>query len=345
MRMLVGVMEALDVLSQKFVHQPGVAGFAVSQSEGFRLVVFVEDEETEKRVPSTLLGYRVETLVTGRIRILILTEPAHRAVGVSLSTGQAGPKTARWRPVPGGVSIGSVQVTAGTAACRVFEVGTGRALVLSNRHVLWGPRGTEVVQPGVADGGRAPGDVVGRVYSYVDVRPPPEENIVDAATAEPVSPDTLSPEVLDIGVVSDFTEAHEGMPVAMSGRSSCLSSGLVLYTNAVVKAYGYRGMPYAVFKDQIVTTRMASPGDSGSLLVDRASRKAVGLVFAGSDVVTVANRMSHVLRLLNIGLSPLQAAPRPLPIPIASLAIATAPLIFTTASIAYNELERVYKAR
>jgi hypothetical protein len=44
---------------------------------------------------------------------------------------------------------------------------------------------------------------------------------------------------------------------------------------------------------------MASPGDSGSALLT-ASGFLVGLIFAGSWQITVANKMVLVLKLLNI---------------------------------------------
>jgi hypothetical protein len=41
----VGILEAVEVLSQRFLMQEGVAGVGCRQS-GPRLVVYVEDEET-----------------------------------------------------------------------------------------------------------------------------------------------------------------------------------------------------------------------------------------------------------------------------------------------------------
>jgi len=56
----------------------------------------------------------------------------------------------------------------------------------------------------------------------------------------------------------------------------------------------------ALFEGQIVTGNMSSPGDSGSLLVEAAGPRAVGLLFAGSDRSTVFNPIQDVLSALDI---------------------------------------------
>ncbi|NLL18782.1 MAG: hypothetical protein GX262_07120, partial [Clostridia bacterium] len=56
-----------------------------------------------------------------------------------------------------------------------------------------------------------------------------------------------------------------------------------------------------MFEDQIVTGPMASPGDSGSLVLD-SEGYAVGLLFAGSDSASVVNRIQNVTELLEIDL-------------------------------------------
>jgi len=57
----------------------------------------------------------------------------------------------------------------------------------------------------------------------------------------------------------------------------------------------------ALFRDQILTT-MSQGGDSGSLVLDMKAR-AVGLLFAGSEQVTILNHINEVLRLLDIELA------------------------------------------
>ena len=63
-------------------------------------------------------------------------------------------RTKKWRPAPGGVSIGHRDVTAGTLGCLVYKKGVPK--VLSNNHVLGNMnkavKDDPVYQPGVYDG-------------------------------------------------------------------------------------------------------------------------------------------------------------------------------------------------
>ncbi|MEM2189591.1 MAG: hypothetical protein QXG35_09740, partial [Nitrososphaerota archaeon] len=88
-----------------------------------------------------------------------------------------------------------------------------------------------------------------------------------------------------------------GMRVWKSGRTSGVNRGEILATNASVWVnYGDR---VRLMRDQIVTTFMARPGDSGSLLLTEDDR-AVGLLFAGSSSITVHNKWKWVSLLLDV---------------------------------------------
>jgi hypothetical protein len=62
---------------------------------------------------------------------------------------------------------------------------------------------------------------------------------------------------------------------------------------------GYSNNKTARFKEQIVTTKMINPGDSGSLLTT-LDNVALGLFFASSDVASIANQYENVRSLLQI---------------------------------------------
>jgi V8-like Glu-specific endopeptidase len=49
----------------------------------------------------------------------------------------------------------------------------------------------------------------------------------------------------------------------------------------------------ALFTDQCAIGAMSQPGDSGSIVLSE-DNKCVGLLFAGSETVTMANRYSNV---------------------------------------------------
>ena len=293
------VQEAVKVLGQKFLLQEGIAGVSHHSKE---LIVYAESQEAAERVPSTLMDLPVRVVVSGKFRTLEAIPAAK--TGRTL-TGILASRTERWRPIPGGVSIGSVLITAGTNTGRVYDTAAGRKLFLSNRHVFWGARGTPIVSPGKYDGGSDPSDRVAVIERWAEIRAPPEANRIDAALGLPTSQDIVSDEVLDIGVVTSVREATVGMRIAKSGRSSNYAEATVQDTNATVKVSGYDvGSGEAIFEDQIITDYLGAPGDSGSCCVEVASKAAVGLLFAGSSELTVINKMTNVTRLLGVSLSP-----------------------------------------
>jgi hypothetical protein len=55
----------------------------------------------------------------------------------------------------------------------------------------------------------------------------------------------------------------------------------------------------ALFIEQIVTEKMGIPGDSGSVVLNQED-EAVGLLFAGSDSVTIMNKMQNVRAALEL---------------------------------------------
>ncbi|MFQ6013561.1 MAG: hypothetical protein ACE5LS_07960 [Thermoplasmata archaeon] len=216
----------------------------------------------------------------------------------------------RWRPAPGGVSLAHVKVTAGTLG-GVVHRGSERFL-LSNQHILAdsgrGRVGDPIVQPAPADGGKEPDDVIAHLAEFVPLRwrrrgplrflAPflPVRNHVDCALARPVSEEDLRPDLLRIGPLEGVAEASLGQQVKKSGRTTGLTRGTVTHRDATV-AIRYGAGREAVFEDQLLATSMSDGGDSGSLVVDEG-RKAVGLLFAGNEKVTVMNRMSRVLEAL-----------------------------------------------
>ncbi|MBA3868274.1 MAG: hypothetical protein H0X30_03900 [Anaerolineae bacterium] len=81
----------------------------------------------------------------------------------------------RYRPeIPSGVSIGHYKITAGTLGTVVTDRTTGEKLILSNNHVLANSNdslvGDAILQPGTADGGQNPADVVARLERFVTIR-------------------------------------------------------------------------------------------------------------------------------------------------------------------------------
>lgn len=125
-------------------------------------------------------------------------------------------------------------------------------------------------------------------------------NLVDAALARPLNPAQFSSDILGIGTVSGTKPATLGMRVRKSGRTTGYTEGVVTLLNATVSiAYGAKT---ARFSGQVITEAMSQGGDSGSLIVDTAENRAVGLLFAGSNLATIFNPINAVLDALQVNI-------------------------------------------
>ena len=245
----------------------------------------------------------------------------------------------RWRPAPGGVSIGHYKITAGTFGTVVRDKKTGRRLILSNNHVLAnsneGEPGDPILQPGAIDGGKVESDTIAKLERFCPIQfgeSPPTcsmatfyaqfgnaaarllgsghkvqvirtdlaaTNLADAAVARPVDDDIISNDILDIGEITGITLPAFGMPVRKSGRTSGLKSGQILVLDTTINVE-YGSGRTATFEGQILTSPISKGGDSGSLLVASDSRRAVGLLFAGSNEATLHNPIQAVLDCLKV---------------------------------------------
>lgn len=219
----------------------------------------------------------------------------------------------RIRPVQGGFSVGHHTVTAGTIATACYNWNSFPGMpqqyyILSNNHVLANSNnasiGDPILQPGVFDGGSYPQDMVGRLSRFIPIQfktaTSAPLNYVDAAIAE-VPFHMADREIYWIGYVKDLYEAP-GLDEILqkTGRTTNFTTGRVISVNATIDV-NYGGGRIARFARQILTSNMSAGGDSGSLVTDLRER-AVGLLFAGSNVVTVINNIYYVQRLLGIRL-------------------------------------------
>ncbi|MDD1652256.1 MAG: S1 family peptidase [Methanomicrobiales archaeon] len=270
-------------------------------------------------VPSQVRGIPTDVVETGVLRALQ-------------------ERTDRWRPAPGGVSIGHPAITAGTLGCQVRK--NGETLILSNNHVLAAENaaspGDPILQPGPYDGGKDPDDRIAVLEDFVPirflstepsdcavartlavlanglayltgsrtrllaVRLQEEENRVDAALARPVIPADVSAEILELGTIRAIGSAGLGTKVRKSGRTTGLTSDEILQVD-VTADITYGAGRTARFTDQIMAGAMSSGGDSGSAVLDE-DNNLVGLLFAGSESTTVINPIGHVVDALGIGL-------------------------------------------
>lgn len=124
------------------------------------------------------------------------------------------------------------------------------------------------------------------------------ENIVDCALCKLDSPKMAIASVLEVGEVSGVAEAGPGLKVQKSGRTSGLTEGSVKSVGTTLQVEMSKEEKLW-FADQVVTDMPSKPGDSGTLILTK-DRKAVGLLFAGSEKLTVFNRISNVMERLEI---------------------------------------------
>jgi hypothetical protein len=275
----------------------GVTGVGLNGS----IIVYVEKATLEIRqvIPKQLEGIPVRVI-----------ESKFKTMTLRIMDATYADRTKRFRPAPGGVSVGHPKITAGTLACRVLDKHSREVIGgLTNNHVGaldWGELhegkvGDSMLQPGPYDGGLEPADKIGELLKWMPVRLD-KENLVDAAVFDS---DELSKEVLEVGSPSHTVEPRVGIKVLKSGRTSGVTYGKILDVNATLKIDGGEGWGECVFKNQIVITpAILSPGDSGSWVGEIDTFNTVGLGFAGSDTLSVVNRALTVEELLGVEIIP-----------------------------------------
>ncbi len=136
-------------------------------------------------------------------------------------------------------------------------------------------------------------------YGFRIYRRARKPNLVDAAVARPVSPDVVAGDILELGRVTGVANPAPGMKVQKSGRTTGLTTGTIRVVDATVRVF--LGDGFAWFDQQVVTTPMAAPGDSGSLVVTE-NLQAAGLLAAGSEQATIFGTFKNVMDLLRVTL-------------------------------------------
>ena len=212
----------------------------------------------------------------------------------------------RRNPIEPGNSIGHVEITDGTLGAVVAKGNT--LFLLSNSHVLAlsgkGKKGDSIIYPGDADGGAMPDDLVAKLADFKKfITGGDFVNHVDCAIAKPTAarlPDLVS-EIKGLGVPKGTIKPKSGMKVVKVGRTTGKTKGEIRDVNFLF-TLDYGEVGEVGFIDQVLCTRYTQPGDSGSLVIDQATGRAVGLHFAGASGGSVFNPIDDVLAALKVEL-------------------------------------------
>lgn len=289
-------------------HDPNIIGVAIGEKNGEEsgtgvqsVRMFVKKKLPKSKltktqiIPAEIEGLPVDVVQTGTFRA---------------QTGVVNPKI-RLRPAPAGCSVGfdpgDGSIMAGTFGALVRD-SAEKLYILSNNHVLAGEDaleiGAPIFQPGLLDGGRVKRDQIASLSKMIRMKMT-GMNTVDAAIAEVLKTSEVSASIPVVGIPTGRRNVQRNIIVHKFGRTTSYTSGYVTDTDALVQVEYDRGV--MTFDGQIVIRGMdrkkfSDSGDSGSLIVEKPTGKAVGLLFAGGTGYTLANPIEKVLKALNVRL-------------------------------------------
>ena len=270
-------------------------------------------------IPALIDGIPTDVIQTGRIRAL---------------------RTSRHRPAPGGVSIGHVDITAGTLGCLVLK--DGELVILSNNHVLANSNdasiGDSILQPGPVDGGKS-SDRIATLLDFVPINfgggsvPPPPSDcpiaravvsvlnlfarvvgsksrcqaVTVAAAADNLVDAAIATPLESSAVVDNILDIGPIRGVARASlgdavKKSGRTTGLT--TGEILQVDVTVDVSYGAGKvARFVDQLLSGPmsaGGDSGSAVLNDEDELVGLLFAGSDNTTIFNRIDNVFNELGV---------------------------------------------
>jgi hypothetical protein len=289
--------------------QPDVIGTAVTLDDNGQaaIMLLVTSPNAFKAAPTAIEGVPVQPFLTDKI-------VAMKSSGVSHTAKQTPPiqlgTSGGWR-----YDLANGYCCGGTLGS-LIQVG-GQKRILSNYHVFesdivnggngrTAQTGDPVIQPGLIDV-NCNANNAQDVATLVKTSSLPGSN-VDASSATIISGFVREDgAILEVGTISSQTVgASLSQAVKKSGRTSGLTRSSVNGLNATVSV-GYDnecagGAAFTkTYTGQVIVknngSRFLAGGDSGSLMVQDVTTnpRAVGLLFAGSSSIAVANPIGQVL--------------------------------------------------
>ena len=324
------VRYAQEANEERLLDLPNVIGVATGFRErGGELTdeiavqVFVERKLPRPRLaPSQIVPERVPGYEAAPVRTDV----------IETTVPEAQQDTTRYRPVPGGCSIGAeASVNAGTLGGWACDNTDDTIVLLSNNHVISNldtlPALRRIVQPGRFDGGVLPDDVIGSLKRHVPVNTianPPAAgaviptSVVDAAIGRVDDDIDIDHDVLQIGpAVYEIRAPALNMNVQKRGRTTRLTTNGRIVSVGMTFNTTYRNQTRIsrvqnAFRIRLTDGNLFSDsGDSGSLIFDqqagqlRGTLPVVGLLYAGGSFFdgtpfTDANDINAVFGALNL---------------------------------------------
>lgn len=329
-RGVVGKSRTLSVMAASAtadnnVHAVGVGHKIVEgrQTEELCVRLYVVQKLAKSLLPeNAILPSAIEGIPTD----VIESPPAFflPSVAHSASAAAAAPCTnvrrTRQRPVMAGISSAHFNVTAGTITCFCRSTSEGddpdTVYVLSNNHVFADVNkaqiGDDLFQHSPNDGGTT-ADRFAVLHRFVPIQLGGHQpNRVDAAIGELLPQVQIDRQICTIGRLSGTGAANENMQVCKHGRTTGYTEGTVFdpsIDSLVGMDHTNPGI-VALFQNQLrINVTAPFPafglgGDSGSLVINRETREAVGLYNAGpaGGQYGLANRIQDVLAELEVDL-------------------------------------------
>lgn len=323
------VMAVQAAVTDALIATDGILGTAVGcdSTRGLGLQILVNSghanmAEIIRGLPETIKGVPVKVEVTDRIEPMPAKLPAPAGKpggggGVSHTAKQNPPiqlgTSGGWR-----YDLANGYCCGGTLGSLVQI--NGMQYILSNYHVLEADivsggnnrvaqNRDPVTQPGLIDVSCSAASA--QNVATLEVNQSLPDSNVDAAIAQVISGMVKTDgAILEIGTISeDIVGPRLNQAVKKSGRTTGLTRSTVSGLNATVTVtYDNEcagGTAFTKkFTGQILIKNKASKflaaGDSGSLMVEdvTTSPRAVGLLFAGSSSIAVANPIGEVLSFL-----------------------------------------------
>ncbi len=289
---------------------PDVIGTATSLDDLGKpaVLMLVTTQKAFDAAPKTIEGVPVKVILTDKIIAM---------AGVSHTAKQT-------PPIQLGTSGGWAKDLANGYCCggtlgSLIRVGT-QLRILSNYHVfeadivpggngVVAQTGDNIIQPGLIDVNCNAASAQ-NVATLVKTSSLPSSNVDCSSANIKTGMVNTSGSILEIGTLRSATVAASvGQKVKKSGRTTGLTRSTISGLNATISVQYENecagGIAFTkTFTGQILVTntrsRFLGSGDSGSLMVEDVTTnpRAVGLLFAGSTSVAVANPINSVLSFL-----------------------------------------------